>query len=306
MIDLELNDDHQAIRQTVRDFAMKEVAPRIKELDEKQQFDRTILDKMAELNILGVCIPEEYGGAGFDYISLGLVCEELEAVDTFMRVVMSVHTGLNSMTLYTWGTEEQKQKYLVPQAKGEKIATYGWPEPGAGSEVVGARPSPRREGDEWVLNGEKMWISLGDVADNFLFFCWTDEEKRRKRDHSGMSCFIVERGMPGFSSGTIHGKLGIRAGNTGYFSLQDVRVPQENMVGEEGEGFKIAMFALEQGRYTVAARGLPEEHRSDERQRDQPGEMAGDHSQRKGRFDGDRSPRRERLLERLSRRALPA
>jgi glutaryl-CoA dehydrogenase (non-decarboxylating) len=166
---------------------------------------------------------------------------------------MSVHTGLNSLTLYTWGTEEQKQKYLVPQAKGEKLATYGLTEPGAGSDVIGARSTARREGDEYVLNGEKMWISLADLADNFLFFCWTDEEKRRHRDHSGMSCFIVERGMKGFTSGTIHGKLGIRAGNTGYFSLQDVRVPKENLIGEEGEGFKIAMFALEQGRFTVAA-----------------------------------------------------
>ncbi len=253
MIELELNDDHKAIRRTVRDFAVGEVSPRIKELDEKQQFDRTILDKMGELNLLGVCIPEEYGGAGFDYISLGLVCEELEAVDTFLRVVMSVHTGLNSMTLLTWGTEEQKQKYLAPQAKGEKIATYGLTEPGAGSDVVGSRSTARRDGDDWILNGEKMWISLADVADNFLFFCWTDEEKRKKRDHTGMSCFIVERSMNGFSSGTIHGKLGIRAGNTGYFSLQDTRVPHANMVGEEGEGFKIAMFALEQGRYTVAA-----------------------------------------------------
>ncbi|HYY59269.1 MAG TPA: acyl-CoA dehydrogenase family protein [Pyrinomonadaceae bacterium] len=254
MIEFELTEDHRAISQTVRDFAQREVAPRIKELDEKQQFDRSILDKMAELNLLGVCIPEEYGGAGFDYISLGLVCEELEAVDTFMRVIMSVHTGLNSLTLYSWGTEEQKRKYLVPQARGEKIATYGLTEPGAGSDVVGGRSTARREGDEYVLNGEKMWISLaGDVADNFLFFCWTDEEKRRKRDHTGMSCFIVERGMKGFSSGTIHGKMGIRAGNTGYFALDNVRVPAENLLGEEGEGFKIAMFALEQGRFTVAA-----------------------------------------------------
>src|SRR3989440_9332420 len=124
MIELALTEDHKALVQTVREFAQREVAPRIKELDEKQQFDRSILDKMAELNLLGVCIPEEYGGAGFDYISLGLVCEELEAVDTSLRVIMSVHTGLNSLTLYTWGTEEQKQKYLVPQAKGERIATY--------------------------------------------------------------------------------------------------------------------------------------------------------------------------------------
>jgi len=253
MIDLQLSDDHEALVQTVREFAQKEVAPYIREWDEKQEFHREIFDKMAELNLLGVCIPEQYGGAGFDYISLGLVCEELEAVDTFLRVAMSVHTGLNSLTLYTWGTDEQKQKYLGPQAKGEKLATYGLTEPGAGSDVVGARSTARRDGDEYILNGEKMWISLADLADNFLFFCWTDEEKRRKRDHSGMSCFIVERTMKGFTSGTIHGKLGIRAGNTGYFSLQDVRVPSANLVGEEGEGFKIAMFALEQGRFTVAA-----------------------------------------------------
>jgi glutaryl-CoA dehydrogenase (non-decarboxylating) len=253
MIDFQLTDDHEALLQTVREFAQREVAPYIKEWDEKQEFHREVFDKMSELNLLGVCIPEEYGGAGFDYISLGLVCEELEAVDTFLRVAMSVHTGLNSLTLYTWGTEAQKQKYLMPQAKGEKLATYGLTEPGAGSDVVGSRSTARREGDEYVLNGEKMWISLADTADNFLFFCWTDEEKRRNRDHSGMSCFIVERTMRGFTSGTIHGKLGIRAGNTGYFSLQDVRVPKENLIGEEGEGFKIAMFALEQGRFTVAA-----------------------------------------------------
>src|SRR4026207_2008459 len=253
MIEFELTDDHKALVQTVREFAQKEVAPHIKEWDEKQEVHPEIIKQMAELNLLGVCIPEEYGGAGFDYISLGLVCEELEAVDTFLRVVMSVHTGLNSLTLLTWGTEEQKQKYLVPQAKGEKLATYGLTEPGAGSDVVGSRSTARREGDEYVLNGEKMWISLADMAANLPFFCWPEDEKRRKRDHSGMSCFIVERGMKGFSSGTIHGKLGIRAGNTGYFSLQDVRVPQGTMAGEEGEGFKIAMFALEQGRYTVAS-----------------------------------------------------
>lgn len=253
MIDFELSEDHKSIQQTVREFAAREVAPRIKELDEKQEFDPQILRHMASLGLLGVCIPEEYGGTGFDYISLGLVCEELEAVDTFMRVVMSVHVGLNSMTLLTFGSEEQKRRYLAPQAKGEKIATFGLTEPGAGSDVVGLRATARRDGDDYILNGEKMWISLADVADNFLFFCWTDEEKRKKRDHSGLSCFIIERSMAGFSSGTIHGKMGIRAGNTGYFSLQEMRAPKANMLGEEGEGFKIAMFALEQGRFTVAA-----------------------------------------------------
>ncbi|HXG83319.1 MAG TPA: acyl-CoA dehydrogenase family protein [Pyrinomonadaceae bacterium] len=253
MIDFELSEEHKALQQTVREFCAGEVAPFIKEWDEKAHFEQSVFDKMADLGLLGVCIPEQYGGAGFDYISLGLVCEELEACDTFLRVAMSVHVGLNSLSVFSWGTEEQKQKYLVPQAKGEKLATFGLTEPNAGSDVIGMRSSARRDGDDWILNGEKMWISLGDVADNFLFFCWTDEEKRKARDHSGMSCFIVERSMPGFSSGTLHGKLGIKAGNTGYFTLQDVRVPKENMLGREGEGFKIAMFSLENGRYTVAS-----------------------------------------------------
>ena len=253
MIDLQLTEEHIALQQTVREFVQGEVEPHIKEWDEKGYFEPKVFEKMAELGLLGVCIPEQYGGAGFDYISLGLVCEELEACDTFLRVAMSVHVGLNSLSVYSWGTEEQKQKYLVPQAKGEKIATFGLTEPNAGSDVIGSRSTARRDGDDWILNGEKMWISLADVADNFLFFCWTDPEKQKVRDHSGMSCFIVERTMPGFTSGTIHGKLGIKAGNTGYFSLQDVRVPNENMLGEEGEGFKIAMFSLENGRYTVAS-----------------------------------------------------
>jgi glutaryl-CoA dehydrogenase (non-decarboxylating) len=253
MIDFEWTEEHLALQKTVREFVQREVVPYIKEWDEKEHFERSVFDKMGELGFLGVCIPEKYGGAGFDYISLGIVCEELEACDTFMRVAMSVHVALNSLTLLSWGTEEQKQKYLVPQAKGEKLATFGLTEPNAGSDVVGIRSYARRDGNDWILNGEKMWISLADVADHFLFFCWTDEEKRKNRDHSGISCFIVERGMKGFSSGTIHGKMGIKAGNTGYFSLQDVRVPKENMLGLEGEGFKIAMFALENGRYTVAA-----------------------------------------------------
>ncbi|HVF46986.1 MAG TPA: acyl-CoA dehydrogenase family protein [Pyrinomonadaceae bacterium] len=253
MINFELSEEHRALQNTVREFVAGEVAPFIKEWDEKSHFERSVFDKMAELGLLGVCIPEQYGGAGFDYISLGIVCEELEACDTFLRVAMSVHVGLNSLSVFSWGTEEQKQKYLVPQAKGEKLATFGLTEPNAGSDVVGMRSVARRDGDGWILNGEKMWISLGDVADNFLFFCWTDQEKQKVRDHSGLSCFIVERSMPGFSSGTLHGKLGIRAGNTGYFSLQDVRVPQANMLGNEGEGFKIAMFSLENGRYTVAS-----------------------------------------------------
>ena len=157
------------------------------------------------------------------------------------------------MTLMTWGTEEQKKKYLVPQAKGEKLATYGLTEPNAGSDAVGIQTTAVKKGDRYVLNGEKVWISLADVADHFLVSGWTDQEKKKKRDHSGLSAFIVERAFKGFSSYTIKEKWGILAGNTGGFSMQDVEVPVENRVGAEGEGFRVAMFALENGRYTVAA-----------------------------------------------------
>lgn len=250
---LELTEDHRAVENMVRDFAGSEVAPHIQENDAKKYFDRSVLTKMAELNILGICVPESYGGAGFDYVSLGLACEELEYVDTSLRVILSVHVGLNSLTLLSWGNEEQKKKYLVPQARGEKIASYGLTEPNAGSDAVGIQTTAVRKGDRYVLNGEKLWISLAEVADHLLVFAWTDQDKKKKRDHTGLSCFIVERAFPGFQSGDMTQKWGIRAGNTGWFSLQDVEVPKENLVGEEGEGFKIAMFALDQGRYTVAA-----------------------------------------------------
>jgi glutaryl-CoA dehydrogenase (non-decarboxylating) len=253
MISFELSDDHKAVEGAVREWAAREVAPRIHDLDREHRFERRFLEGMAELQLLGVCIPEALGGAGMDYISLGLVSEELEYVDTSLRVVMSVHVGLNCMTLWCWGTDDQKRRYLVPQARGEKIATYGLTEPNAGSDAVGIQSTAVRDGDSYVLNGEKMWISLADVADNFLVFAWTDQEKKRRRDHNGLSAFIVERSFRGFSSFTIKEKWGILAGNTGGFSMSDVRVPAANRVGEEGEGFKVAMFALENGRYTVAA-----------------------------------------------------
>jgi glutaryl-CoA dehydrogenase (non-decarboxylating) len=252
-MDFHLSEEHRAVEKMVRDFAASEVAPHIQENDTKKHFDRSILKKMAELNILGICVPEKWGGAGFDYIALGLACEELEYVDTSLRVIMSVHVGLNSLTLLSWGNEHHKQKYLLPQARGEKIASYGLTEPNAGSDAVGIQSTAVRKGDRYILNGEKVWISLAEVADHFLFFAWTDQEKKKQRDHSGLSCFIVERGYQGFKSGNMTYKWGIRAGNTGWFSLEDVEVPRENLVGEEGEGFRIAMFALDQGRYTVAA-----------------------------------------------------
>jgi len=253
MIDFDLEGEHLAVEQAVRDWAGGEVAPRIHDLDREHRFERGFLKGMADLHLLGICIPEEYGGAGMDYISLGLVSEELEYVDTHLRVIMSVHVGLNSMTLMCWGSEQQKKKYLVPQARGEKIATYGLTEPNAGSDAVGIQSTAVRKGDRYVLNGEKVWISLADVADHFLVIAWTDQDKKKARDHSGLSAFIVERAFKGFSSYTIKEKWGILAGNTGGFSMDNVEVPVENRVGEEGEGFRVAMFALENGRYTVAA-----------------------------------------------------
>jgi glutaryl-CoA dehydrogenase (non-decarboxylating) len=253
MIDFELSEEHKAVEKMVRDWAAKTVAPRIHDLDREHRFERGFLKGMAELQLLGICIPEEWGGAGMDYLSLGLACEELEYVDTHLRVIMSVHVGLNSMTLWCWGTEDQKKRYLVPQARGERIATYGLTEPNAGSDAVGIQTTAVRKGDRYVLNGEKTWISLADVADNFLVIAWTDQEKKKNRDHSGMSAFIVERGFKGVSSYTIKEKWGILAGNTGGFHMEDVEVPGENRVGAEGEGFRVAMFALENGRYTVAS-----------------------------------------------------
>ncbi len=242
-------EEHEMLRQTVRDFAEREIRPRIRELDEKEHFDREILEKMAEMGFLGVCLPVRYGGAGMDYISLGIVSEMLEWGDTAFRETISVHVALNSLAIFQWGTEEQKQRWLVPQARGEKIAAYALTEPNAGSDVASMRTRAVRQGDVYILNGEKMWITLADVADHFLVFAKTDPEA----GHRGITAFIVERGMPGVKTGTIRGKMGARASNTGWIVFEDTPVPVENRLGEEGEGFKIAMSALDNGRYTVAA-----------------------------------------------------
>jgi glutaryl-CoA dehydrogenase (non-decarboxylating) len=252
-MNFDLSNEQRLLEQSVREWAGREVAPRIRELDREHRFDRGLFPQMAELGLLGICVPDEYGGAGMDYLCLGLASEELEYVDTSLRVIMSVHVGLNSLTLLAWGTDDQKQRYLVPQAQGKKIATFGLTEPSAGSDARGIQTVAIRKGDRYVLTGEKIWISLADVADHFLVFAWTDQDKKKQRDPSGMSAFIVERSFAGFSSATLTQKWGILAGNTGSFKMDGVEVPRENLVGREGEGFKIAMFALDQGRYTVAA-----------------------------------------------------
>ncbi len=248
-MDFELNDEHMQVRDMVREFAQREVAPYIREWDAEGKVDRGFIDKLGETGILGLPIPEEYGGLGLDYVSLALACDELEYVDTSLRVIMSVHVGLNSLALLQWATEDQKQRWLVPQAQGEKIATFGLTEPAAGSDAGAIESTAVRDGDGYVLNGSKMWISLADIADHFLVFASTDRSLKQR----GLTAFVIERGMAGFTTGSIKGKLGIRAGNTGELAFNNVSVPVENRIGEEGEGFKIAMSWIDQGRFTVAA-----------------------------------------------------
>lgn len=248
-MNFEFTTEQELLRKTVRQFVDAEIMPYIGEWDTAGAFDKRIWQRLADLGLMGVCVPEKYGGAGMDYNSLAIVCEELERGDTAFRTAVSVHTGLNSMTLMQWATEEQKQKYLVPQAKGEKIGAFGLTEPGAGSDVAAMQSTAVRDGDYYILNGQKTWISLCDAADHFLVFAYTDKSKK----HHGISAFIVERTFEGFSSKAIKGKYGIRAGNTGELFFEDVRIPVKNLLGKEGEGFKIAMSALDNGRFTVAA-----------------------------------------------------
>ncbi|MFP5107563.1 acyl-CoA dehydrogenase family protein [Neobacillus sp. C211] len=248
-MNFELTVEQQSVKEMVRKFVDKEIIPNIQEWDRQGYFEPAILKKLADLQVMGVCIPEEYGGAGMDYNALAIVCEELERGDTAYRTAVSVHTGLNCMTIMQWGTEEQKQKYLVPQAQGRKIGAFGLTEPNAGSDVAAMNTSATRHGDYYILNGSKTWISLCDVADHFLIFAKTNHDL----GHKGITAFIVERSFEGVETKAIKGKLGIRAGNTGEVFLTDVKVPVVNRLGEEGEGFKIAMSALDNGRFTVAA-----------------------------------------------------
>jgi glutaryl-CoA dehydrogenase (non-decarboxylating) len=251
MLNFSLTEEQESVARMVRDFAEREIYPTIKEYDRKHEMNPLTLPRMAELGILGINIPVRYGGQGFDYVTLGLVCEELERVDSTLRVVMSVHMGLNSMGVLQWGSEEQKERFLVPQARGDRYAGFCLTEPDAGSDVAAMRSTARRDGDDYIINGEKMWISLATKAHHFLWFAKTDPAARPA--HSGITAFMVEREMAGITSGDLHGKLGMRAGSTGWINCSDVRVPAANRIGAEGEGFKIAMSCLDNGRYTVAA-----------------------------------------------------
>jgi glutaryl-CoA dehydrogenase (non-decarboxylating) len=249
VIDFTLTEENRLVRDSARAFVEAEILPYIREWDASGEVHREVFEKMGALGFLGAPIPETYGGSGMDYISFAILCEELERADTAFRVVQSVHVGLNSLALMQWGTEEQRRRWLVPQARGEKLATFGLTEPGAGTDAASLASTARRDGDSYVLNGSKIWISLADLADHFLVFASVD----RSKGWRGVTAFMLERGMPGLTTGTLHGKLGIHAGNTGLLNFDDVRVPLEHRIGEEGEGFLVAMSAIDQGRYTVAA-----------------------------------------------------
>ena len=248
-MDFTLTADHDAIRKTAREFCQRELVPHLRDWDRAAQLPREVIRKMGAEGLLGVCIPQRYGGLGFDYLSLGIVSEELERADSAFRVLIAVHLGLNSLALFQWGNKDQKQGYLVPQARGEKLGAFGLTEPGAGSDVASISTTAQHDGDTYILNGEKMWIGCADIADHFLIFAYTDHAAK----HRGISAFIVERGFDGVTTSSIHHKLGGRIGNVGSISLQGVRVPAANRVGEEGDGFRIAMSALDNGRYTVAS-----------------------------------------------------
>ena len=248
-MDYSSDRQHDDLRRRAREFCDREIVPHVRDWDRESRFPEEMVPKLAAEGFLGLCIPESEGGGGQDYLALGLLCEELERADTAFRVLLSVHLGLNSLALLQWGTDEQKQRYLQPQARGQKLAAFGLTEPEAGSDVAALKCSARREGKSYILNGDKSWIGFADTADHFLIFARSGPGP----GSSGLSAFIVERGTPGLKTSRIEHKLGGRAGNTGRILLHDVAVAEENRLGGEGDGFRIAMGALDNGRYTVAA-----------------------------------------------------
>ncbi len=247
-----LSEEHEMIRKMVRDFARNEVAPTAAERDEEERFDMDIFKKMAELGLTGIPWPEEYGGIGSDYLAYCIAVEELSRVCASTGVTLSAHTSLAGWPVYKFGTEEQKQKYLRPMAQGEKIGAYGLTEPGSGSDAGGMKTTARLEGDHYVLNGSKIFITNGGIADTYIVFALTDPASRQR----GTSAFIVEKDFEGFSVGKKEKKLGIRSSPTTEIVFEECKVPKENLLGKEGEGFKIAMMTLDGGRNGIAAQAV--------------------------------------------------
>jgi butyryl-CoA dehydrogenase len=248
-MDFDLTEEQKMIQDTIRKFSDEEIAPVAAEYDKKGEFPRDIFEKLAALGFMGTPIPEEYGGAGFDYISHAIVAEEIGRADSSMRGTYSVQVSLVELPIFKYASEEQKKKYLPKLTSGEWIGCFGLTEPDAGSDPASMAATAKEDGDFYVLNGQKTWITNAGIADVAIVYAKTDPEAGAK----GITAFFVERGFDGFSTRDLHDKLGLRASNTGEIFLEDCRVPKENVLGEVNKGFKVALGTLDFGRYTVAA-----------------------------------------------------
>ncbi len=248
-MDFQLSDEQRLIQETAREFADKEILPRVRDNDRAGRFDRELATKMGEMGYLGAPVAEEYGGRGLDYIGYGLIVEQIGRADSSARTVVSVVTSLVGGSIERWGTEEQKREWLPRLCSGESLGCFGLTEPDTGSDAANLRTRATKTDSGWSISGQKMWISLANHSDVALIFAQTDPEKK----HRGLACFLVPTDSEGFTTQEIHGKLGLRSSDTAEISLDGVEVPDEAMLGEVGDGFKVAMSALDNGRYSVAA-----------------------------------------------------
>jgi len=253
-MNFELTEEQSLIREMVRSFAEAEIAPSARARDEEERFDRELMfDKLAELGLTGIVFPEEYGGAGADYISYAIAVEELSRICASTGVTLSAHLSLCANPIYLFGTEEQKKTFLIPLAKGEKLGAFGLTEPSAGSDAGGTKTTAVKDGDQWVLNGTKIFITNAGDAEIYVVLARTDKEAQK---HHGISAFIVEKETPGFSFGKKEQKLGIRSSPTMELVFENCRIPAANLLGPEGDGFKIAMKTLDGGRIGIASQAL--------------------------------------------------
>ena len=253
-MNFELTEEQNLIRDMVRSFAETEVAPSARERDEEERFDRALMyDRLGELGLTGIVFPEEYGGAGADYISYAIAVEELSRVCGSTGVTLSAHLSLCANPIYMFGTEEQKQKFLVPLAKGEKLGAFGLTEPSAGSDAGGTKTTATRDGSDWILNGSKIFITNAGDAETYVVLARSDKSAEK---HRGISAYIVEKGTPGFSFGKKEAKMGIRSSPTMELVFENCRIPGDNLLGQEGQGFKVAMKTLDGGRIGIAAQAL--------------------------------------------------
>jgi alkylation response protein AidB-like acyl-CoA dehydrogenase len=253
-MNFELTEEQNLIRDMVRSFAETEVAPSARERDEEERFDRALMyDRLGELGLTGIVFPEEYGGAGADYISYAIAVEELSRVCGSTGVTLSAHLSLCANPIYMFGTEAQKQKFLVPLAKGEKLGAFGLTEPSAGSDAGGTKTTATRDGNDWILNGSKIFITNAGDAEIYVVLARSDKTAEK---HRGISAFIVEKGTPGFSFGKKEKKMGIRSSPTMELVFENCRIPGDNLLGQEGQGFKVAMKTLDGGRIGIAAQAL--------------------------------------------------